>query len=221
MNSSKVYILLLLSTVVFAMILGCSESPVSGSYTEPQKQVSVTMPNGSHYSLNIIGAQKEKDASMIDNSGHVIFVNLSGKTRILLTEGDFAVLDANGTDGTAKFQLPNPDPTNSGITTYSVWVRALGKPGGKATITTAATDPLTGELIYSLESVVSVRDKGKSSFSDVSRELLYIFADLDEDGIAERYPLFDDRLEGYLWEYDNNGLKLLQVRFYPVSSNIN
>jgi len=24
--------------------------------------------------------------------------------------------------------LPNPDPTNSGTTTYSVWARALGKP---------------------------------------------------------------------------------------------
>jgi hypothetical protein len=35
-----------------------------------------------------------------------------------------AVLDGNGTDGVAAFQLPNPDPTNSGTTTYSVWARA-------------------------------------------------------------------------------------------------
>jgi len=26
--------------------------------------------------------------------------------------------------------------------------------------------------------------------------------------------LFDLCLEGYFWRYDNNGLKLLQIRFY-------
>jgi hypothetical protein len=29
-----------------------------------------------------------------------------------------------------------------------------------------------------------------------------------------RLPLFAEELEGYFWEYDNNGLKLLQLRFY-------
>jgi hypothetical protein len=28
--------------------------------------------------------------------------------------------------------------------------------------------------------------------------------------------LFDACLQGYFWQYDNNGLKLLQVRFYPI-----
>jgi hypothetical protein len=27
--------------------------------------------------------------------------------------------------------------------------------------------------------------------------------------------LFNACLQGYFWQYDNNGLKLLQVRFYP------
>jgi hypothetical protein len=27
--------------------------------------------------------------------------------------------------------------------------------------------------------------------------------------------LFDPCLEGYFWAYDNRGLKLLQLRFYP------
>ena len=31
-----------------------------------------------------------------------------------------------------------------------------------------------------------------------------------------RYSIFDDALEDYAWEYDNNGLKLLQVRIYEV-----
>ena len=175
-------------------------------------------PSGAHFTLNIIGVPKGKTASM--TSGGRIFVPLGGKCRINLTEGDFAVLDANGTDGVAAFQLPNPDPTNSGTTQYSVYARALGKPGGKATLTVAATDPLTGELVYSLESAVFVRSTGGSKFTNVSQELLYVYADLDGDGVVERYPLFDDRLQDYFWSYDNNGLKLLQLRFYTVSTTV-
>ena len=178
-------------------------------------------PSGSHYNLNIIGVSKNKTADMSGNNGHRIFVPLSGKSKILLGEGDFKVLDANATDGSAKFQLPNPDPENDGYTVYSVFARALGKPGGQSTTTTCATDPTTGEDYCSTESMVMIRKKGKSTFSNVSRELLYIYADLDGDGTVERMPLFDDRLEDYFWSYDNNGLKLLQLRFYPVSTNVN
>jgi hypothetical protein len=177
--------------------------------------------SGAHYNLNIIGVPKNKTADMTGSSGHRIFVPLAGKTKILLSQGDFAVLDANGTDGSAAFQLPNPDPANTGITTYSVYARALGKPGGAATIATCATDPTTGEEVCSTLTYLAVRSTGKSSFTNVSNELLYIYADLNQDGVAERYPLFDDRLQDYFWSYDNNGLKVLQLRFYQVSTNVN
>jgi hypothetical protein len=163
---------------------------------------------------------KDKSADMTGNNGHRIFVRLEGKTQILLSPGDFAVLDANGTDGTASFRLPNPDPDNDGVTTYSVWARALGKPGGSATMKTCATDT-AGVLYCSIESLVLVRNKGKSTFSDVSRQLLYIYADVNGDGTVDRVPLFDARLQGYFWDYDNNGLKLVQLRFYEVPSNVN
>jgi hypothetical protein len=134
-------------------------------------------------------------------------------------------LDANGTDGTAEFRLPAADADNDGITEYSIWVRALGKPGGSSTMTTCAEmlDPDTGDIVEycSVEQVLSVREKGQSKFGDVSKQLLYVYVDLDGDGRTERYPLFDDALQNYLWDYDNNGLKLLQMRFYPVSSNVN
>ncbi|MBB6610663.1 hypothetical protein H7F15_06415 [Pontibacter sp. Tf4] len=180
-------------------------------------------PSGSHYNLNIIGVSKGKTATMDGNSGHRIFVSLEGNTKILLAEGDtYQVLDANGTDSNgAKFQLPNPDPDNDGITEYSVWARALGKPGGSSTMSTCAYDPMSGEDVCSTESLVSVRSKGKSSFTNVSKDLLYIYADLDNDGDTERYPLFDDRLEDYYWSYDNNGLKILQLRFYEMATNVN
>jgi hypothetical protein len=177
-------------------------------------------PSGSHYNLNIIGVPKGKSATI--TTGNRIFVPLAGTAKILLQEGqDFAVIDANGTDGTAKFQLPNPDPTNSGITIYSVYARALGKPGGSSSTRTCAIDPTTGETVCSLESYVAVRGTGKSSWDNVSKQLLYIYADIDGDGVVDRAPLFDDRLQDYYWQYDNNGLKLLQLRFYPVSTNVN
>src|SRR5262245_8868540 len=172
--------------------------------------------SGPHYNLNLIGVDRDKTADMTGDNGHRIFVNLYGNTKILLFEGDFEVLDANGTDGTASFQLPNPDPENDGITAYSVYARALGKPGGNGTITPTAFDPTTGEFLYSAESVVLVRSKGKSTFDNVSRELLYLFVDLNGNGTLDRVPLFDDRLQDFAWSYDNNGLKMVQLRFYEV-----
>lgn len=180
-------------------------------------------PSGSHYNLNIIGVPKDKTADMTGDNGHRIFVSLEGKTKISLQKGEtFEVLDANGTDPNgAAFQLPAPDPDNDGVTVYSVYVRALGQPGGSATPTTCASDPeeidpVTSEPVEycSTENMLYMRDKGKSTFQNADRYLLYVYADLDGDGVSERYPLFDDALEDYYWSYDNNGLKLFQMRFY-------
>src|SRR5262245_17474130 len=72
-------------------------------------------PSGTHFNLNIIGVPKGKSADLSTNDGRRIFMPLEGRARINLAEGaDFAVLDANGTDGSAAFQLPNPDPDGDG-----------------------------------------------------------------------------------------------------------
>ena len=105
-------------------------------------------PQGPHeYQLNIIGTS-DKSADMDDNNGRRIFVPLRDKkAAIYLQEGPYAVIDANGTDGEATFQLPAPgydahlvgDPGDADVTSnYSVFIRPLGKPGGWATITTCA-----------------------------------------------------------------------------------
>ncbi len=175
-------------------------------------------PKGAHYNLNIIGVPKGK--TMSGGSGNVIFVPETGSAKIMLSEGPFDVLDKNGTDGQAAFQLPNPDPENDGTTTYSVFARALGKPGGSSKTTTCATDPTTGEVWCSVYSMVLVREKGKQSFTNVSRELLYLYADTNADGSLERYNLFNSALTDYFWQYDNSGLKLAQLRFYQVSTTV-
>jgi len=181
-------------------------------------------PSGPHYNLNLIGVQKGKTADMTGNNGARIFVPLWGNAKIMLCNSsdstgpcygmDFAVLDANGTDGEASFALPDPDPTNSGTSSYSVFARALGTPGGKASMNTCATDPTTGEVVCSM--YVLNLDRSNKGFENVTKYLLYIYWDTNADGLADtRVPLFYDSLQDYFWAYDNSGLKLAQLRFYP------
>src|SRR5439155_21459223 len=100
---------------------------------------------------------------------------------------------------------------------------ALGTPGGKAKITTCATDiTLTDSgVICSTQNEVFVRDAGRSKFRNVTTALTTITLDLVADAAAvtacggTTVNLFDPCLQGFFWQYDNNGLKLLQVRFYP------
>ena len=194
------------------------------------------LPSGPHYNLNLIGMEKGKNPNMGCGEGHRIFVQLDKServtTRILLEEGDFAVIDCDGTDGEAKFQLPNPDPDGDGVTAYSVFIRLRGKPGGDIRMDTCATDPLTGEEVCSDYKVIEVREtgKGKNKFINVSKELLYIYAwvCVDYDEVNEicledeymRVPLFSDLLEDYLWQYNNNGVKIAQLRFYEVETTV-
>lgn len=186
-------------------------------------------PSGQHYNLILKGVSKEKSADMKGSNGHVIFVNLKGRTDIQLVKNeesksikDIRVLDANGTDKDgAALMLPNPDEDNDGVTAYSVWARATGKPGGQSTTTTCAYDA-DDALWCSDKSMILIREKGKSSFTNVSKELLYIFADLDDDGRSERYPLFSDALEGYFWSINpNDGLRTVQLRFYEIPTDVN
>jgi hypothetical protein len=181
-------------------------------------------PSGPHYNLNIIGVPRAKTALMKDDGltgkyGHAIFVKLDGISKILLASGeDFQVLDKNGTDGDgAKFQLPAPDPDGNGTTDYSVFARALGSPTGSAIVTTCGTDP-TGELECSIISLALDASTRPAKFTNVSKYLLYIYADVNEDTTVDRVPLFAQNWQSFYWDYDNNGLKLAQLRFYQCST---
>jgi hypothetical protein len=173
---------------------------------------------GGCYNLQVI-ALKSKSAPMTGTSGHSLFIVQGGRTKILLQEGAFSVLDRNGTDGSAAFSLPNPDPTNSGKTVYSVFMRLVGKPGSNIDMSTCASD-LTGEIFCSEESVSMQRIAGTSKFQNVSQELLYIYADVNDDGVVDRLPLFDSRLQDYFWQVDSMGRLHAQLRFCPVSTQV-
>lgn len=201
-------------------------------------------PSGPHYNLNIIGVERGKTAPMTGSNRHTIFVALGQNgqvtSKIYLTRGQFAVCDGNAFDGAfdcsgqliqhqgAVFQLPcNENLSDDGVdlvpcddlgdtASYEVYARALGKPNGSATMTTCATDVTTGEVVCSAENVLLVRNKGKQTFRNVTNELTSLVAEIDADPTLERVALFRDPFVDWFWQYDNRGLRLAQLRFYPI-----
>jgi len=63
---------------------------------------------------------------------------------------------------------------------------------------------------------MKIRERGKSTFTNVTNELTSLVADINGDTVTERVPLFYDGLVDWFWQYDNQGLKLMQLRFYPL-----
>src|SRR2546426_7831037 len=188
-------------------------------------------PSGSHYNLNIIGVPNYKNQNM-DGSGNVIFValgssNTKATTKILLSPGEFGVLDKNGTDGTASFSLPAGG--------YTVWVRPLGKPFGSSktalcgTVTITTIDPATGlpvtttDVLCSL-GYVATRTKGKQSFTNVTPELTTITLTVAITCGTTVIPagatgrLFDPRGHDFFFQYENFRPELLPGRFFPRPS---
>jgi hypothetical protein len=186
-------------------------------------------PSGPHFNLNIHGVANGQGFN--GNNQSNLFVPLQGKCQINLVQAptiDFQVLQPDCVNNPpASFELPAPcaiSPTTglctSTTTVYSVWARALGKPGGSSSTQTCATDPTDGSLVCSIGAFVSVqtRKSGKSSFSDVSPDLLFLTTCVNGKSVST--PIFSQNYQNYFWQYDNQGLRLLQLRFYQVPSNV-
>ncbi len=201
-------------------------------------------PSGSHYNLNILGMAECKSAAMEDSTRHTIFVllNYSDPTptsptpvaslvrtnKIFLEEGAFEVVDGNACDGDgALFRLPKNECEVLTVTEvsgcdYDVYIRGLGSPKNNpfAEMTTCRIDIALGEYQCSTETVKVERRKGKSTFTNVTKELTTLCLDTLADGIYdgkcdERVTLFENENYQYFWDYDNHGLRLAQLRFYP------
>src|SRR5712692_3740833 len=161
--------------------------------------------------------------------------DLASGADIFLTQGAFQVCDGNAFDAAydcsgnkianqgAVFQLPCnlniamatgttlvPCPLTGAVATYTVWGRAVGKPGGSSTITTCATDLSTNTVVCSVKTNVAVfiRKNGKPFFSYVTNQLTSLVTS------TQTVALFGAGFQGFFWDYDNNGNKLLQLRFY-------
>ena len=86
-----------------------------------------------------------------------------------------------------------------------------------ADIATCATDS-TGNLYCNEDTVSMTRIAGTSKFLNVSQQLLYIYADINGDGVIDRVPLFSSQLQDYYWQLDSQGRMHAQVKFCPVST---
>jgi len=215
---------------------------VAAGFAAPASAAGIKL-SGPHYNLNIIGVENPKTAPLTGSERHTIFVALgkqsSVTSRIYLTPGPFEVCDGNAFDAArsctgevvaqqgAVFQLPcNSDvETVAGCAdgtfslSYAIWGRALGKPGGSVTMTTCATDPATGDLVCDTDNAFTFsRKSGKSTFYNVTKQLSTLYACFNVGGVetCETLSLFDPVLQDFFWQYANKGLRLLQLRFYPL-----
>ena len=111
--------------------------------------------------------------------------------------------------------------------TVRLWENLIGEYGDALLITWGdfIPNPITFERL-----------KGKQTFQNVTAELLSVVYEIDvtydsnTDGVIDeldetltfnvRIPIFDELLEGEYWKYDNDGLKLLQLRFYPWGTDM-
>ena len=191
--------------------------------------------NGEHYNLNIIGVPHGKKVDMANSNRHTIFVPL-GKggdvkscriyvIRNVINPDQFQVLDGNATDGEATIAVPFKDYSTL---SFNVYATALGKPGGKVNVDANITfeDGTYGSLL--MGSFYLKRDRSKPrpvDISDIFRASGWIDVDESGDFNSDIDMSFDNvwvfnvpTLLEYLWDYDNQGLKLMQIRFYPTTS---
>jgi hypothetical protein len=191
--------------------------------------------SGPHYNLNFVGVPKNKTVpDMTGSDRHTVFVPLqsggdvSRQVKIYYIPGDdFRVIDGNATDdNTAIIQVPSSTLSD---TCYDVYAYALGKPYGNAVIQAECTiDGLLGScsdaLLQNSFSVSRIKGKPKQeNISDVFRASGCV--DLNTSGTCDTGDLqFTNvwifnvpQLQEYFWDFDNNGLRLMQTRFYETT----
>ena len=173
--------------------------------------------------------------------------DVSRQVKIKFVIGDdFQVLDGNATvDNEATLQVPYEycQDLNTGcvdLLSFYVFARGLGKPGPDVgAIVTAeceyllnvvdelGTLGLTCEDTLLMGSFEVKRPKGQPKTYDIT-DIFRATGCLDMDASGdcntgdlefENIWIFNiPDLASYMWDYDNNGLKLMQVRFYPTTS---
>lgn len=151
----------------------------------------------------------------------------------------FGVIDANATDADgAILGIPDPcagvDPLDGCTPTYRIYARAHGA-GGSATITTCAEEAgFTGaDDTWCGSNGITLTAKGNAKKAiEITDNLLHMTLTIDgtvDTGLATclgisttgsttlNISLFDKCFQNYFWNYDNNGLKLLELRFYRTA----
>ena len=168
------------------------------------------------------------------------------KVTIEYVRGDkFAVLDGNATDDDyALIQVPYEYCTDydngcTDLLSFDVYAVGLGKPGGaniitaectysKEVVDSSGTVGLECEDTLLMGSFEIKRTKGQPKPTNIT-DVFRATGCLDQAGVVGTCDKGDlefrnlwifniEELTSYMWDYDNNGLKLMQTRFYETTS---
>jgi len=201
----------------------------------------VTSPGGKNNHLSKGGGDDQNHIYLCNSTNGLNDVNDARcDTWRATNAGQFGVIDANATDGDgAILGIPDPCADADALTPctpgYSVWARAI-TPGGSATLTTCADESGDGfdgtDDVWCGSNGITLYGQGNGKkASDISSSLLFMTITVDgvvnpelatclgtstTEGTTLDVYLFDNCFENYFWNYDNKGLKLLQLRFYNI-----
>lgn len=190
--------------------------------------------NGPHYNLNVIGVPHDKLNGSFDNtSRHTIFIplytdwyadpctttgsnsNMGQAPGVVSTLPEKGVRLRIGPSGDNSFYVTDGNATNDKYAEllmpatpngYDVYISGKGKPGGCLDLDAYWVDlGGTTTTMYFIGHVDVDRKTGQPKWQNVNW-LLY-----GSGGVA----YFADPYDTYFWQLYNNGLRLMQVRFYP------
>jgi hypothetical protein len=176
-----------------ASALGSSSDGSAGLLT-PTARVGNGAPSGQLvFSWNLIGTPSDYQGGCGD--GRRIFVERDvNNAHIQITNGStWSIVDCNATGGNIA------DMTSNDLGLYDVYVRILGKPGGRLHVCAAETfTDADGDLCL-LGTIDLTRASGQSKFT------------------VKPDSLFDASLEDVFWSVDTNSdFRIAQFRVYEV-----
>ncbi len=164
------------------------------------------------YNIQLIG-MRPKCGDFSGDDRRSLFIPMDGKVKILLQEGPFKIIDANGTDGVAALSLPNPDPGNTGTLGYRVYTRLVGKPGTKIDMSKCKKDTYDNSTYCEHSTFGMTRMAGAPKFKDSSSDLLYSKRDGGHEGREDGDYLFSTVPGSFFWSAEVQGRAHLQMKF--------
>lgn len=165
-----------------------------------------------------------------DTADSLAYYNLEpakGAKLVFTPAEDFAIVDRDGTDGYAEIEIPtvidtNGDDPNDRVLAVDVYVRILGKPNRCMRINGYADD-MDQSLWFWSGRVELKRKTGQSTFVKVNNLFNVWWCEVGDDGdcvggTTQELSVFDSSFANYFWDVQNNGVRNVQVRFYPITS---
>lgn len=169
------------------------------------------------FEINLVYVPDNKEAYITDIQGERIFVLEETNNKVMLQGGQsFEVLDGNAGHENALFELPN-----RGAAYYEPGVVSVSSPAIDNPME-YVVDQNTEEEIYTLPFYFSIFSNNSEDKIDITSLVLSIDTyteDMNRDGEinaedTNTYALFSDVLEDKFWTYNDQGLKVMKVRFY-------